>query len=144
MLLRGKPYVPPMCPTTKFGNNFEPNVHKFELHVIDSDFAKIHDGLASITEIYGFFYEEEGSEKFSGVIDTETLLVPLGSNIALTAHTIDRSGPDVRRRLGTLFCERITQCRGIIKGKCWALSAYAVKEVIEKVAAEIEIGESSS
>jgi hypothetical protein len=139
----GKPFVPPTCPAIKAG-------HIPDLTAIPFDLA-VDPGQGRDTDVWGVFKGAE-DEKGNLIVYVETALLKFSPDLPITQklHTLDAAGVDrddldnphsglestlnpLVERMRLAFCERVANCQGIVKGECWALGEWAVREVIGEV-----------
>lgn len=130
MLLNGKIFVPPTCPSRWDGEPFDLASADPQYRVHDC----VDDGSGNDTSAEAWF---AFSNADPGVIDnylpTTPIVVPITSELSERACRIDPDDIAIVARMGALFCERIANCHGVVDGECWALGEAATREVIEQI-----------
>lgn len=143
MIHRGKPYVPQECPNGQNGDIANIAAVKLRLLV-----ARTVLYGRPATEVYGVFGDFDDIDPVPNIVTTDSLLVPEESPLAKKVLAIvkDDAGyydemagvADNRANMGveqarTIFCGRIANCQGVVRGGCWALRESAVREVMETI-----------
>lgn len=130
----GTPFVPPLCPVEKRGEL--PNLGAAPFRLV------VDPAAGRDTDVWGIFRIEDSDR--TEYVETDALHLPRDSVLAQKLHKLTHAEENVVnpgllkdsedplvRRIGSTFCERVANCRGVIDGECWALGAKGVQEAIE-------------
>lgn len=122
----------PICPTVQEGTVTDLRTATFMLGV---DHELDVDGEFVQGWVFGIFTEEDDTGANASMVSSDGVVVSSPEWVKI-AGEMDESDPaateDVRRGL----CDRVEVCRGVIEGRCWALSPEGVRTVLERVARE--------
>lgn len=133
MFYRGEILVPPNCPAV-LGEwrrgNIGAAVMRFSAHDCESDGA----GNLTTTEAFVSFRDDGAEEPF---LEPRSLTVPIDSDVSNKARDLAdeiEAGDSARlEHMRAALCDRVSKCRGVVDGECWALGPSALSEVITSV-----------
>jgi len=130
MIIRGEAMIPPTCPAV-IGKWKSGNIGAAEMGYYVYDAGKDGDGNP-VTEICVDFRQNN-----EPVVEVRSLRVPVDSDLSNKARDlakeIDEGKIDRQSRAGGTLKERVTYCRGVVDGECWALGPTALRQVLTEL-----------
>lgn len=138
MVIRNGLFVPPNCPTSR-GRPIDIRSARFRFFIHDCTADRRNRDRLTETEMFMLFGESDEYGESPNAVESDSLVVPIGSAIAAKAWRIagDRQAVEATEsakvaKVRDALCDRVAQCHGVIKGECWALGAAGIHEVIKR------------